>query len=188
MKWFKFSLILLILPVYAAFAQTVYTWEDSNGVLHFGDEPQAKEAKKVVLSDINADAPMPKYASPTPIKPKGTQQELANQQPLEDAHSKKEALPALTISLTSPTHDDTIRSNRGDIKITGALNRKIGIGEQLQLLVDGHRYGAPVTKPNWHLTNIDRGSHTLSIQAYQSGKLIASSEVITIHLHRASVK
>jgi len=59
--------------------------------------------------------------------------------------------------------------------------------EQLQLIMDGKTLGAPSTKTVWQLENIDRGTHSFSIQAVGSGKVIASSSLITVHLHRASV-
>ena len=44
------------------------------------------------------------------------------------------------------------------------------------------------TKAEKPLKNIDRGTHTLAVQAKRSGKLIASTSPITVHLHRASIK
>lgn len=90
--------------------------------------------------------------------------------------------------MISPQHDDTVRSNSGTISIRSELNRKLSIGEQLQLLMDGRPYGAPTNQPNWELKNIDRGTHTFTIQAIENGKIIASSSIITVHLHRATVK
>ncbi|EEY45134.1 hypothetical protein VMA_003213 [Vibrio mimicus VM223] len=55
-------------------------------------------------------------------------------------------------------------------------------------MMDGRPYGAPTNQPVWELKNIDRGTHTFTIQAIENGKLIASSSIITVHLHRATVK
>ena len=90
--------------------------------------------------------------------------------------------------MLTPIHDQTIRSNRGFLSIQIELNRKLGIGEQLQLMLDGRRYGAPQTQPNWQLKDIDRGTHTIAIQAHRSGKLIASTSPVTVYLHRATIK
>ena len=90
--------------------------------------------------------------------------------------------------MLTPQHDETIRSNNGLINIQLEANRKLGIGEQLQLILDGKPYGAPQSRLTWLLSNIDRGTHTLAVQAKRSGKLIASTSPITVHLHRASIK
>ncbi|QBH28497.1 nitrogen regulation protein NR [Vibrio vulnificus] len=92
------------------------------------------------------------------------------------------------MTLASPSHDATIRSNQGIITIQVQTNRKLDIGEQLQLVFDGNRYGAPQTSTLWQLKNIDRGTHIIAIQAVRSGKLIASTSPISVHLHRTKIK
>ncbi len=99
-----------------------------------------------------------------------------------------QTLEPLKISLISPKHDDAVRNNSGNLFIRSELNRKLSIGEQLQLMMDGRPYGAPTTQSVWELKNVDRGTHTFTIQAIESGKIIASSSIITVHLHRATVK
>ncbi len=79
--------------------------------------------------------------------------------------------------MLTPQHNETIRSNRGIINIQLETNRKLGIGEQLQLLLDGKPYGAPQSHMTWQLNNIDRGTHTLAVHAKRSGKLIASTSL-----------
>ncbi len=91
------------------------------------------------------------------------------------------------MTLSAPHHDQTIRDNRGRMTLEVELNRPLSVDEHLQLLMDGKPYGAPSTKTVWHLNNIERGSHTFSIQAFGFGKVIASSKFVTVHLHRASV-
>ncbi|MCK6263334.1 DUF4124 domain-containing protein [Vibrio sp. ZSDE26] len=174
----------LIAPT-AAFSQTVYTWEDENGVLHFSDSPtaskNAKRAKTLTLPDHQASAPAPSFEN-LPTDPSGTPK--ANEK-----KKKPTARPEpLSLSFQSPQHDQTIRSNTGNFNIAAQQNRKLSVDEHLQLLFNDSRYGAPNTTGKWQLKNIDRGTHTISIQAFRDGKLIASSSTITVHLHRASIK
>lgn len=175
---------LAFLSSAAAQAQTVYTWEDEHGVVHFSDSPMEQHAKKLILPDYQAAAPAPKFENSTPVdvqKPV-----LPEKKPTE---SKQDGLPVpLKLSLIHPQHDQTIRSNQGLVDIEITINRKLAIGEQFQLILDGRRYGAPQTQRNWQLKNIDRGTHTISIQAHRSGKLIASTSPATVYLHRATVK
>ncbi|EKZ8660123.1 DUF4124 domain-containing protein [Vibrio alginolyticus] len=166
-----------------AFAQVAYTWVDENGVVHFSDTPN-KGAKAIALPNLEASAPAPEVESTESLAPQTTPSTASQNKP--DKTTEKH-LP-LQLSMLTPKHNETIRSNRGIINIQLETNRKLGIGEQLQLLLDGKPYGAPQNHIVWQLNNIDRGTHTLAVHAKRSGKLIASTSPITVHLHRASVK
>ncbi|MGI3104058.1 DUF4124 domain-containing protein [Vibrio alginolyticus] len=166
-----------------AFAQVAYTWVDENGVVHFSDTPN-KGAKAIALPNLEASAPAPEVESTESLAPQTTPSTASQNKP--DKTTEK-PLP-LQLSMQTPKHNETIRSNRGIINIQLETNRKLGIGEQLQLLLDGKPYGAPQNHIVWQLNNIDRGTHTLAVHAKRSGKLIASTSPITVHLHRASVK
>ncbi|ELP5729795.1 DUF4124 domain-containing protein [Vibrio vulnificus] len=175
-----FALCLSLLTSFVA-AQTVYTWVDENGVLHMSDTPN-NGAKSVVLPDLDGTAPPPQVESTQSLaKPNQAVKE-------QEKPTKKEKAEALSLSLRSPTHDATIRSNQGLITIQVQTNRKLDIGEQLQLMFDGNRYGAPQTSTLWQLKNIDRGTHVIAVQAFRSGKLIASTSPISVHLHRTKIK
>ncbi len=171
---------VLVVPL--ASTQVAYTWVDKNGVIHFSDTPN-QDAKTIDLPDMEAAAPAPEVESTEPPIPQANVEE-----PEEAPATQNEKPLPLQLAIQSPKHDETIRSNLGLISVELELNRKLGIGEQLQLILDGNPYGAPQSNATWQLKNIDRGTHTLSIHAKRSGKLIASSSPITVHLHRTSIK
>ncbi|MGP8308077.1 DUF4124 domain-containing protein [Vibrio sp. YIC-376] len=172
---------VLITPLVEA--QVAYTWVDKNGVVHFSDTPN-QGAKTIDLPNLETVAPAPKVESTESLTHQANK--LEETEELPQAQSEKPQ--PLQLTLLSPKHGDTLRSNRGLIDVQLEMNRKLGIGEQLQLLLDGNPYGAPQNHSTWQLNNIDRGTHTLSVHAKRSGKLIASTSPITVHLHRASVK
>ncbi|WP_135455818.1 DUF4124 domain-containing protein [Vibrio echinoideorum] len=186
--------ILFLIGLTVAFscsAQTVYTWVDEDGVLHFSDTPTDQGAKSLRLPDVQASAPAPKFEASTPVDAAAlstTKTATPAQEQEKTKTTEREAPAQLTLIMLTPIHDQTIRNNRGLIPIQIELNRKLGIGEQLQLMLDGRRYGAPQTQPNWELKGIDRGTHTIAIQAHRSGKLIASTSPVTVYLHRATIK
>ncbi|CDT38463.1 conserved hypothetical protein [Vibrio coralliirubri] len=167
-------------------AQTVYTWVDEDGVLHFSDNPSAQDAEALRLPDVQASAPAPKFEASTPVDAAASSTAKTTQ--AEARATEREVPTQLAFTMLTPVHDQTIRNNRGLIPIQIELNRKLGIGEQLQLMLDGRRYGAPQTQPIWELKGIDRGTHTIAIQAHRSGKLIASTSPVTVYLHRATLK
>ncbi|MDF5523046.1 DUF4124 domain-containing protein, partial [Vibrio parahaemolyticus] len=157
-----------------AFAQVAYTWVDENGVVHFSDTPN-KGAKAIALPNLEASAPAPEVESTESLAPQTTPSTASQNKPEK---TTEKPLP-LKLSMQTPKHNETIRSNRGIINIQLETNRKLGIGEQLQLLLDGKPYGAPQNHIVWQLNNIDRGTHTLAVHAKRSGKLIASTSPIT---------
>ncbi|QIL85587.1 DUF4124 domain-containing protein [Vibrio sp. HDW18] len=181
-------LLICLLWVPQITAQQIYTWVDSQGVLHFSDSPQNDQAKSIHLPDYAAQAPAPSFDASQPIAENQTETKLVTTDAARKAQATKTELEPLAISLISPKHDETLRSNSGSILIRSELNRKLAIGEQLQLIMDGRPYGAPSHQAQWPLKNIDRGTHTFTIQAIENGKIIASSSIITVHLHRAMVK
>lgn len=176
MQVLKFAFTLAVLFSSTAYSQTVYTWVDENGTLHFNDVPNNQKAKAIDLPNFEQPALAPQFAPAQPVEP---------QQPT--AQKSEEAPLPLEIAVTSPQDDQAIRSNNGTLTIQAELNRKLAIGEQLQLTVDNKRYGAPKTSPLWKLKNLDRGTHSFVIQAFRDGKLIASSLPIKVHLQRTSV-
>ncbi|EGU40519.1 MULTISPECIES: DUF4124 domain-containing protein [Vibrio] len=183
----KILFLIGLTVVFSCSAQTVYTWVDEDGVLHFSDTPTGEGAKSLELPDVQASAPAPKFEPSKPVDDQASST-LPSQELPKTQQTEREVPAPLALTMLTPIHDQTIRSNRGFISIQIELNRKLGIGEQLQLMLDGRRYGAPQTQPNWQLKDIDRGTHTIAIQAHRSGKLIASTSPVTVYLHRATIK
>ena len=157
----------------AAQATTIYTWEDEQGRIHFSDQPRP-DASPVELN-----------TRPATRTPAGTETS-SGPDAADSAKAKTAALPPATIRLQAPHHQQTIRNNEGIILVSVATNRPLNQGHTVQLLLDGAHYGRPQTQPAWRLINIDRGSHTLQAQILKYGKVIASSNIITVYLHRAS--
>ncbi|MDA9557914.1 DUF4124 domain-containing protein [Vibrio sp.] len=166
--------LLAALTSGTSIAQNAYIWTDDNGVVHFGEEASGKGAESIDLVDHDANAPKTQY---------GKVQKVTN-----TASNKAGRNAPLIADIQSPRHEETIRSNRGEITVRTQLNRKVSIGEQLQLILNGSPYGAPSHKGIWELKNVDRGAHEIKIVAYQDGKKVSSSEAITFFLHRASKK
>ncbi|WP_224067519.1 DUF4124 domain-containing protein [Vibrio penaeicida] len=185
MKLITLLTVLSLMIVPAAIAQTVYSWVDDDGILHISDTPPdgpANKKESFVLPNAKTSAPDPVFTPAKPLKNKQTTKTKAEQK-----KKPKKAAP-LSLSISNLEQNQTIRSNRGIINVQVDQNRKLGIGERLQLMLDGKPYGAPQNKPLWQLINVDRGTHVLAVQAVRDGKLIASTSPVTVHLHRARVK
>ena len=153
-------------------AKNIYSWTDRNGVTHFSDILPQTNAKIHSLPTVSSLSPQ-QSVNLTPKMQK------------HDYRSKK--TPKLSIKIISPTNGETIRDNNGAIEVKTQLNRPLLSSEHLQLFMDNKPIGAPSTKKVWLLENIDRGTHRFLIQLVVSGKVIASSSLVTVYLHRASV-
>lgn len=131
---------------------------------------------------INIQAP-PESTAPLPLTAEH------GPEPTPDSEQQAEsALPTASIQLTTPSDQQTLRDNQGNLTIMASTNRKLSHGHNVRLRLDGDIYGRPQAQLVWPLTNIERGSHTLQVELLKHGKVIASSEEITVFLHRARIK
>ncbi|WP_305464357.1 DUF4124 domain-containing protein [Photobacterium leiognathi] len=160
----------------SAQASTIYSWTDENGVVHFTDQPQTPDATAYPLSVTEVSGNIEQTA------------DTIAAQTADVAVVEEPAKTITTVSLVSPMHEQTIRNNEGIINIHAVTNSKLNNQTQAQLVLDGVVKGDPQTELTWTLDNVDRGSHQLQIQLVKGGKVIASSDSITVYLHRATVK
>ncbi|WP_305830073.1 DUF4124 domain-containing protein [Photobacterium leiognathi] len=160
----------------SAQASTIYSWTDENGVVHFTDQPQTPDATAYPLSVTEVSGNIEQTA------------DTIAAQNTDVAVVEEPAKTITTVSLVSPMHEQTIRNNEGIINIHAVTNSKLNNHTQAQLVLDGVVKGDPQTELTWTLDNVDRGSHQLQIQLVKGGKVIASSDSITVYLHRATVK
>ncbi|WP_318445571.1 DUF4124 domain-containing protein [Photobacterium leiognathi] len=160
----------------SAQASTIYSWTDENGVVHFTDQPQTPDATAYPLSVTEVSGNIEQTA------------DTIAAQTTDVAVVEEPAKTITTVSLVSPMHEQTIRNNEGIINIHAVTNSKLNNQTQAQLVLDGVVKGDPQTELTWTLDNVDRGSHQLQIQLVKGGKVIASSDSITVYMHRATVK
>lgn len=199
-------LLVNLIMVPSAAAGKVYKWTDKKGVTHFSDSPppdQMDNKEIISLPDIKAPAPEPQYSDSTQVDTKAiTPVTSSAQSTISSANTSNNTninakdgsshlaltKDKISLQIINLQNDQTIRSNRGLITVQVELNQKLAIGQSLQLMMDTQPYGAPQTPSLWELKGIDRGSHRFSVNVVESGKVIASSNTITVHLHRTTVK
>ena len=151
-------------------ASKVYTWIDEKGNRMYSDTPRdGAEELKIQKST--------EYTPPTVASPwQSTPPEV----------DKKAAYT--NFSVISPANDATIRNNQGAFQVAFAIQPQLMPGHQIVLLQNGVEVQRGRT-PILSLMNIDRGSHSISGQIVtDTGDVIASSNSITVHLHRATIR
>jgi hypothetical protein len=145
----------------------VYKHVNPDGSVEFTDIPSNVGQKPVEV------APPSTYSPP----------------PLPD--TRPAAKPALaqyeSVSITKPADDETLRSNNGALSVSASSSPGLQGGDAFLLLMDGNTAGENKSG-QFNLSNVDRGSHTLTVQIVREGEVVSQSQSITVHLHRASTQ
>ena len=163
-----FTLISLVLL--SLFAQaTVYKWVDKDGKVHYSDEPHPNaeivELKEKTLNQITLP----------PVNP-----DTNDSQAIEQTKYQ--------VVITSPEEEETVRDNNGDFQVTATVTPEIKSQYLMALKLDGKAIGQPQIGGTFQLNNIDRGEHTIVVDAMtQNGKVFASSTPRKIFLHQAAM-
>lgn len=172
MKYLFLLLGFFALNLSAAQTDTVYRWVDKNGTVHYSDKKVAGAEKISIQISPSHKVPAAPVSTPSKTTPVAEQSKTQYR-----------------ASITSPAHDSTLYDNNGTISVNVDIKPAFEDGQTLQLLIDGTPVGEKHQSTTLLVTNIDRGSHNLQVQLIdKSGKIIASSEIITVHLRRASVR
>lgn len=152
--------------------KTVYYWTDAQGVTHFSDTPVAgKSMNSKQIEIIN-----PPANNPTPLPPSDT-----------DNSTQPSSSITYNLSITSPQPEQSIRNNEGRISVQNTLSPTVDEAAQLMLYVDGDSVACNLASLSCETNNTPRGTHQLHTELIsQSGKVLASSETITIYLMRVT--
>jgi hypothetical protein len=151
--------------------KTVYYWTDARGVTHFSDTPVAdKQMNSKQIEIIN-----PPTNNPNPADTSSTTDNTAPTVPTI----------TYTLNITSPQPEQTIRNNEGRISVQNTLSPAAEEAVKLVLYVDGESVACNLGSLSCETNNTSRGSHQLHTELIsQNGKVLASSETITVYLMR----
>jgi len=159
-----------LLSISLCSSAAVYRWVDENGKVHYADEPQQ-----------NAELVEVKQNTQNTIALRETKLNSPRESELDTAVNT-------TITIVSPTHEETIRSNEGKFDVTVSVAPKLLRGMLLALFIDGEIKAQPQTSTTFNLEGIYRGEHAIVVKALdQNGKVLASSSPRTIYLHQATL-
>ncbi|WP_223668765.1 DUF4124 domain-containing protein [Kangiella shandongensis] len=162
-----------VLTALAANETVLYKKVDKDGNVIFTDKPIPGSTPVKVNTDKNTVE--------TPRSSFRTRQEVND----EDS---EEAFQYEVLAIDSPQNDEGIRANDGNINIIAGITPQLKAEHSLQLVIDGSAYGSAQKLPYFNLTNVDRGTHTASIDVIndKTQEVIQSSQPITFHVLRAS--
>ncbi|MGE8146094.1 DUF4124 domain-containing protein [Pseudomonas frederiksbergensis] len=141
-------LLIICLFAFPALAD-VYTYVDAQGNRVFTDQPRPGNAKRVPLATSNRMSANPTGAAPLVAASKPEEQPLFHYDMLR---------------VLVPEPDATIRSSAGEVIVSVTSEPGLQRGHRYRLLLDGQPTAEPGVSPVFALSNIDRGSHNLSVE------------------------
>lgn len=164
-------LTLAITLVLASAANgAVYKWKDSEGIVHYSDQPQPG-------AEAVEQLPIQTYR-PTPVPARATN---------AGANAGAPSRGYSTLAFVSPINDTTIRDNQGNVAVQLSIEPPLRDGHAIALSIDGSRQDRTVASTTFTLSNLARGTHTLQAVVLDSeGNEVMSSEALTLHIVRQS--
>lgn len=168
----KFACAIAIATVAIPFASatTVYKKKDSEGNWIFTDE-QVTGSKPIKVEEVSTVPAIPKNVPVTSQAPK-------------TAVSKYES-----ISMTSPTNDQSFNNPQSPISISAQVNPGMNKRHLIQLMVNGAPVGEPQSSPSWSYTAENRGTYNVSFTIVDAqGKTMFQGQGGVFHVIKPTAK
>lgn len=166
-------LLILFFSIYAINAQAaLYKYKNKDGEIIYSDKPPYAGANEMTPPFVQSTPAVKYKAKPKP-----------------EAPVAKEEVRYHKLEMAQPTPDETIRSNEGNITINLALAPDLDInsGHYINYYLDGKIINKRAQSPSATYQNVDRGTHNLKAEVRnKKGKLLKSTPIVTVHLHRFS--
>ncbi|WP_223452964.1 MULTISPECIES: DUF4124 domain-containing protein [unclassified Pseudomonas] len=151
----------------------VFTYIDAQGNRVFTDQPGSGNAKRVPLATSNRMSANPTGAAPV------------------IAEKRTETKPLFRYDMLRvlvPEPDATIRSSAGELIVSITSEPGLQRGHRYRLLLDGQPTAEPGPSPVFALSNIDRGSHNLSVEILdEHGRIAERTANQPFHMLRISL-
>jgi hypothetical protein len=161
--------LLIALPASAE----IFTYVDAQGNRVFTDQPGSGNAKRVPLVPSNRMSANPGNAKPA----------TPRQQAEAPSLFRYDLLRVLV-----PEPDATLRSSAGELIVSVTSEPGLQRGHRYRLLLDGKPTAEPGLSPVFALTNVDRGSHNLSVEILdQQGRTVERTANQPFHMLRISL-
>jgi hypothetical protein len=173
-NWLLLLFCLFLSPASA----DVYKWVDNDGNIHYSDQSPEEGAKPVEL-------PKGVYYTPPPL-PEGSEEGLEEGLEKEMA-GQPGAVAYGELVITRPTMNEVIRSNEGIVTVEYTIDPALAAGDEFKIILDGLKHKGSIKSTSFVLTDINRGSHTLKVQAIREGVAVATSKSVIFHLLKESV-
>ncbi len=172
MKLQQLIVLTLLLGSTSSHAE-LYKWFDEEGNIHYSDTPPHKDATPITPPQLTTTPALKVTRTPA----------VVDHIPAPPPFSYSE------FRIQSPGNDETVRNNEGNVSLQFSIKPNLNseLKHSLSVLLDGKVVKRNITSSSTSLSNIDRGTHTISAEIHSSsGTVIRRSSPVTIHVHRQS--
>ncbi len=166
-------LLALLLTGVAAQAQIYKSVDEQGNVTYSDTPPEGQSSEEVELNQTNTTPPTV-VTRPAPVANKT---------------NKPAAAETPSVTINSPANETTIPMGGGIFDVSASASPALKSGQALQLQIDGAPWGDPQPSGNWHLENVFRGQHDLTVQLLDSdGNVLGTSDPVRVYVMRPSLK
>lgn len=173
--------LLFLLAVFGLSAVSVhaeiYRWVDADGNTVYGDNPPKQSAAKPVNLPLLtvADSPVPKQEAPNAA------QQAAGKKAGDEAEAYSD------FKIASPTAEEAIRANEGNVTVSVALKPQLKPGDGITLYLDAKQVATGASL-SFALTEVERGEHSVfAVLNDAGGNIIQNTEPVKFSVLRHSV-
>ena len=157
-----------------AMSADIYKSVDKNGVVTFSDTPPKEKS----TSDERIELP----AHTNRMRSIEVPERQLNE------NNKAPVNPSI-LAITAPLDNATILMGPGIFDVLADIQPPLKEEEFVALYLDGTRVAPPQKTPQWTLTYVTRGTHTLEVRLVSSSEqVLDSSEPITVFVLRPSAR
>ena len=173
----KWLILVPMLYATALAADPAWTWVDANGRRHYSDRP-VEGATQVEL--LGAQGFTESRATPPTPQPAG---ETA---PATSTASQSVSYRSFTVS--SPANEETLWNIGGILSVQVAIDPGLQPGHRVDAYFDGQRVVIGEQGPQFTVTEVYRGTHTLyAVIRDSSGRELRRSPVVTFTVQQTSI-
>ena len=152
----------------------MFTYVDAQGNRVFTDQPGSGNAKRVPMAHQQSHVRQPDRCA---------HRSLQRKKP-----KPKHAFHYDMLRVLVPEPDATVRSSAGELIVSVTSEPGLQRGHRYRLLLDGEPTAEPGPSPVFPLSNVDRGSHNLSVEILdEQGRTVERTANQPFHMLRISL-
>lgn len=163
-------ILALLLSLPAVVLADIYRWTDSEGVVHYSDQPMKPEAESVTLPELQYSEPVTSTFEVEPEESKTTQKQSN-----------------INIEIVKPKPETTFTEGAGLVTTKVSLSRPLEQQEQLTYRLDGQAKIAETQSTTATFNNVARGAHHVQVVLKKQGKQIAETASVKFFVRRPSI-
>jgi hypothetical protein len=171
----RMAVAIVLCAIGLSAAAEIYKTVDANGNVVFTDIAPIDRSGQAPAQEVNVQ-PINSYEPPPSVQSSNAQSSA----PVPSYYSQ--------LDVVSPTEDETIRDNAGNVQIQVAISPPLRSDHRLLLVLDGTPTDVEAVNGVFELSNVDRGTHTAGARAVdRQGNVLIESNPTTFNLMRVSI-